>query len=65
MQIQLNGEARETGAETLQQLVVELGLETRTIAIELNREVAPRSSWDSTPLGDNDRIEIVHMIGGG
>ncbi len=65
MQIQLNGETRETTAETLQQLVAELGLEARTIAIELNREVAPRSRWSETPVRDNDRIEIVHMIGGG
>ena len=35
------------------------------IAIELNREVVRRSEWGSTMLKDEDRIEIVHFVGGG
>jgi sulfur carrier protein len=35
------------------------------IAIERNLEVVPKSQYDSTLLEDNDRIELVHMIGGG
>jgi len=63
--IQLNGEEEEVSVENLQQLVLALGLEVRTIAIELNREVVPKSSWTTTAIHEGDRIEVVHMIGGG
>ncbi len=66
MQILLNGEHREVSDSiVLQHLVEELGLERRTIAIERNREVVPRGAWADTQLAEGDRVEIVHMIGGG
>ena len=65
MQIQLNGESIQVVASNLYQLVEELGLEKRMIAIELNLEVVPKSAYADTQLKENDRIELVHMIGGG
>ncbi len=66
MQIQLNGEARDlaTGL-TVAQLVDDLGLAGRRIAVERNEEIVPKSEHDTTRLADGDRIEIVHAIGGG
>ncbi|MDQ6970750.1 MAG: sulfur carrier protein ThiS [Mariprofundus sp.] len=63
--IQLNGETQSVAAVNLAQLVVELGLEQRMIAIERNLEVVPKSQYDVTRLHEGDRIELVHMIGGG
>ncbi len=63
--IQLNGETRSVSAINLAQLVTELGLEQRMIAIERNLEVVPKSQYDVTRLEEGDRIELVHMIGGG
>jgi len=63
--IQLNGEPRKVAATTLAELVSELGLERRMIAIERNLEVVPKSQYADTRLQDDDRIELVHMIGGG
>ncbi|MDQ6967357.1 MAG: sulfur carrier protein ThiS [Mariprofundaceae bacterium] len=65
MQIQLNGEDTQVSAGNLTELVVELGLEQRMIAIERNMEVVPKSEYATTKLEENDRIELVHMIGGG
>jgi len=65
MQIQLNGENVQVAAQSLAALVSELGLEKRMIAIERNMEVVPRSEYSRTELQENDRIELVHMIGGG
>ena len=65
MQIVLNGEHTATEATTLADLVQELGLEQRMIAIERNLEVVPKSSYAETLLCADDRIELVHMIGGG
>lgn len=65
LSIQLNGEARQVAARSLAELVAELGLEQRMIAIELNLEVVPKSRYADTQLAEGDRIELVHMIGGG
>ena len=65
MNIQLNGEAQDVSAKNVTDLIVGLGLETRMLAVERNMEVVPKSAYDSTELKENDRIEIVHMIGGG
>ena len=65
MEIELNGEKRVVAATTLAQLVQELGLETSTIAIEHNLEVAAKSGWHAQQIREGDRIEVVHRIGGG
>lgn len=66
MNIQLNGETREIpDNSTAQDLIEQLGLTGRRLAMELNREIVPRSSYASTPLNNGDEIEIVHAIGGG
>ncbi|MDQ6956654.1 MAG: sulfur carrier protein ThiS [Mariprofundaceae bacterium] len=65
MQIQLNGENTQVAATNLIELVAELGLEQRMIAIERNMEVVPKSEYTGTQLEESDRIELVHMIGGG
>jgi|UPI00037AE6ED sulfur carrier protein len=65
MQVILNGTSSTTNAATLEALIAELKLERRTIAIELNRCVIPRSEYPNTALQEGDQIEVVHMIGGG
>ncbi len=65
MKIQLNGETRDVAAKTVADLIAELGLETRMLAVERNMEVVAKSAYDDTVLEENDRVEIVHMIGGG
>jgi thiamine biosynthesis protein ThiS len=65
MQIFLNGELHTTTAHTLAELVQTLDLSGKRIAIELNGEIAPRSQFEQIALKPNDRIEIVHAIGGG
>ena len=65
MKVFVNGELREVEIFTLAELITELDLPVARIAVELNREVVRRSDWDSTMLKDEDRIEIVHFVGGG
>jgi thiamine biosynthesis protein ThiS len=66
MKVFINGEARDlSGGSSLADLITELNLPAARIAIELNREVVRRSDWASTMLKDDDRIEIVHFVGGG
>jgi len=65
MNIQLNGENQEIAASTIAELIAELKLETRMIAVEKNMEVVAKSTYANTAIQAEDRIEIVHMIGGG
>ncbi|HKG59450.1 MAG TPA: sulfur carrier protein ThiS [Pyrinomonadaceae bacterium] len=66
MKFFVNGEPKDlNGTQTLAELIEQLDLPGARIAIELNRDVVRRSDWGSTMLKDDDRIEIVHFVGGG
>ena len=66
MHITLNGKPHEVAdGTTLQALVSRLYPEGGRIAVEVNREIVPRSAHGATPLQPGDVVEIVHAIGGG
>ena len=66
MQIQLNGDPFVLDRPmTLTDLIEQLGLTGKRLAIELNLEIVPRSQHNDTVLAEGDRVEIVHAIGGG
>jgi thiamine biosynthesis protein ThiS len=66
MIIQLNGEQRECReGSTLADLVTELGLSGKRIAVEVNRDIIPRDEYATCHLRPSDEIEIVHFVGGG
>jgi len=66
MQIVLNGTARECApAITISTLLADAGYAERRVAVEVNREIVPRSLHDRYALGEGDRVEIVQAIGGG
>ena len=50
---------------TLNDLVDELALPPARIAIELNGTVIRRDQWPEIVLNEDDRLEIVHFVGGG
>jgi sulfur carrier protein len=61
----LNGEQRVVTSSNLHELLGELQLTGKRIAIEVNLEIVPRSAFTETPVRECDRIEIVQAIGGG
>lgn len=66
MHITVNGESRDVEENiTAQQLIAELELTGKRIAVEVNREIVPRSAYPEHRLRDGDQIEIVRAIGGG
>ncbi|EIK54923.1 thiamine biosynthesis protein ThiS [Stutzerimonas stutzeri TS44] len=66
MLIQLNGEPYQLPAgQTVADLLVRLELSGRRLAVELNRDIVPRSAHATTALSEGDRVEVVHAIGGG
>jgi sulfur carrier protein len=50
---------------TVLQLLQAEGLGERRVAVEINGEIVPRSRHGEHALGEGDRIEIVHALGGG
>jgi thiamine biosynthesis protein ThiS len=66
MKVFVNGDEKDfETAISLADLIAQLDLPAPRIAIELNRDVVRRSDWGSTMLKYEDRIEIVHFVGGG
>jgi sulfur carrier protein len=66
MHIQLNGERYELpDGQSVADLLQRLELTGRRLAVELNRDIVPRSQHAATVLADGDQIEVVHAIGGG
>lgn len=66
MTIFINGEARELeGVATLVSLLDNLKLPRQRVAIELNDRVIRKQEWETTALAENDKVEVVHFVGGG
>ncbi len=65
MHIYLNGELTETQCQNLLQLVQQLALEGKRFAVEKNEMIISNSKLEQTPICDQDRIEVIHAVGGG
>jgi len=67
MRVTVNGAKREIAlpAATIADLVREMGLEGKRIAVERNGAIVPKSRHRETRLEQGDRLEIVGAVGGG
>jgi sulfur carrier protein len=66
MQIFVNGSPRGlTAPMTVTELLAELGLSERRLAVEVNREIVPKSRHAKHCLQDGDHVELVQAMGGG
>lgn len=66
VELLVNGEPRSVpGVSSLADLLAHLGLDARTVVVELNRRIVRRDALASTGVRTGDTIEIVHFVGGG
>ena len=66
IQIEVNGERLEVElGSTVAELLAQLKLEPKQLAVELNEELVPRSDHGETVVRQNDRLEVVTLVGGG
>ncbi len=64
--LQVNGELQICSPKTrLPDLLEQLGLNPRLIAVEYNGEILHRQFWAETEIKADDRLEIVTIVGGG
>jgi sulfur carrier protein len=50
---------------TIENLLAQLELDARLVAVELNLEIVSKTNYPAQKLSEGDRIEIVHFVGGG
>ena len=66
LEVIVNGENRSfSGSVSVSQLIQDMKLQGKRIAIEINGEIVPASQHASHLICNDDRIEIVGAIGGG
>ena len=64
--IRVNGDPRRVSAgTTIAGMLGELGLDARKVAVERNREIVARGTFDGVRVCEGDAFEIVHFVGGG
>ena len=64
--IQLNGDPYEINDKTnLNELLNKLKIQKNKVAIEVNGEIVEKNKYPKLILNKNDKVEIVHFIGGG
>ena len=65
-QIQLNGKSYEiNNGINLSKLLNKLKIQKNKVAIEVNGEIVEKNKYPNLTLRKNDKVEIVHFIGGG
>ncbi len=66
LSITINGEPHGvTDGLSIADLIANLGLNPKKVAVERNLEIVPRSTLADVMLADGDALEIVHFVGGG
>lgn len=64
-QVTINGKTMQTTHQTVQLLLNELGLSEGRFAVEVNKELVPKSSLGQMRIKDGMVIEVVNAVGGG
>lgn len=65
MKLVINGDEKEIECRNIIDLLNSLNLNKDTVAVELNKNIVHRQDFEKTNLNDNDKLEIVKVVGGG
>ncbi|TLM77139.1 MAG: sulfur carrier protein ThiS [Actinobacteria bacterium] len=65
MKVHVNGDPRATCATTVADLLAELGVDPARVAVELERTIVAREAFETTPLAEDARVEVVRFVNGG
>ncbi|MBY5991744.1 sulfur carrier protein ThiS [Ferrimonas balearica] len=65
MNILLNQQTQSVAANTIAQLLTELGQDKPGVAVALNGTVVRKSAWGDTPIKEGDALDLFSVIAGG
>ncbi len=65
MKLIINGQEKNIECNKVSELIGKLGLNKDAVALELNKNIVHRQDFESTILKNNDKVEIVKVVGGG
>lgn len=65
MKLIINGKEKTIECEKISELLNALGLNKDAVAVELNKNIVHRQNFDNVLLKNNDKLEIVTVVGGG
>ncbi len=63
--VKVNGTELDIAGKTLAEYLATTNYDRTRIAVEINCEIVPKASYDSTVIKDQDSIEVVSFVGGG
>ena len=64
--LQVNGQPQSClDGTTLPQLLNQLNMDPRLVAVEYNGEILHRQFWETTVIKTDDQLEVVTIVGGG
>lgn len=66
MEVFVNGEQQQfEEGTTVQDILDHYGIEAKRMAVERNATVVKRSTWATTEVRQDDRLELLEFVGGG
>ncbi|MBO7453552.1 MAG: sulfur carrier protein ThiS [Clostridiales bacterium] len=63
--VKVNGEELDIGGKTVAEYLKTTTYDPKYIAVEINQQIVPKSTYDSHVINDGDSIEVVSFVGGG
>ena len=63
--VYINGNEQAASGKTVEDIINEMNIDIRTIAVELNEEIVSKADYGKTTLKDGDVLEVVSFVGGG
>ena len=65
MQVLLNNQEVQTQAQTISELLSELGYRAEGVAVAVDNQIVPRGTWGETALREGFRITVIKAACGG
>ncbi|KAF2955164.1 sulfur carrier protein ThiS [Marinitoga sp. 38H-ov] len=65
MRLYINGKVKECKSSTLKELLEELSFSNKSVVVVKNGEIIPIKNYSEHHLSENDKIEIITVVGGG
>ena len=63
--VKINGELLDKNGKRIAEMLDDMNINVKQVAVELNEEIVPKTKYAETFLKDGDCVEVVRFVGGG